>query len=210
VRCCGTCQLHDSQIHHSFWCSDLIPYAFHPPLVSTPFSNHSSHHDSSSSSSSPPPAHASESDFFPLDHPPRKRSRRPPHPTLSQQPHSGLNPGHAPAAAALAGTPAPYACHWNYFAPSKVFGPDIEGIDSSARGIYNENVASSSSSSSSSSHAAEAGDAIVNDGSDVVINFELFHHNQGKLMLSFACLGDPPHLSKTKTPNPNNLCRARR
>jgi hypothetical protein len=79
-----------------------------------------------------------------------------------------------------------------------VFGPDIEGIDSSARGIYNENVASSSS----SSHAAEAGDAVVNDGSDVVINFELFHHKEGKLMLSFACLGDPPPSLKDQNPNP--------
>jgi hypothetical protein len=96
-----------------------------------------------------------------------------------------------------------YACNWNHFVPSKVFGTEVNGIDKSARGIYDHNVASSSSSSSSSSHVAEAVDQIVNDGSDVIINFELFHHNQGKLMLSFACLGTPPpFISQIRTTNP--------
>jgi hypothetical protein len=31
--------------------------------------------------------------------------------------------------------------------------------------------------------------AVVNDGSDIIMNFELFHCNHGQVMLAFACLG---------------------
>ncbi len=71
-----------------------------------------------------------------------------------------------------------YACNWNIYAPSAVVraGVDERNLDSNLRGIYN---------SGSSTNAAH----VVNDGGDIIINFEVFHCSQGKVMLAFACLG---------------------
>jgi hypothetical protein len=44
------------------------------------------------------------------------------------------------------------------------------------RGVYNPAVGDCSA-------------TVVNDGSDIIMNFELFHCNQGQVMLAFACLG---------------------
>jgi hypothetical protein len=57
-----------------------------------------------------------------------------------------------------------------------VFGSDGGGIDPRARGIYDAGTDVGSGTA-------------VNDGSEIIINFELFHCNQGRVMLSFACLG---------------------
>ena len=54
----------------------------------------------------------------------------------------------------------------------------VSGIHSSARGIF-EGVQQRDQLSE---------DEIVNDGRDIVIDFELFHSTHGKLVLSFSCL----------------------
>lgn len=71
-----------------------------------------------------------------------------------------------------------YACNWNIYAPSAVAGAGVDqaNFDSNLRGIYN------------SGDCANAAD-VVNNGGDIVINFEVFHCSQGKLMLALACLG---------------------
>jgi hypothetical protein len=55
-------------------------------------------------------------------------------------------------------------------------GVNTAGVDCRYRGIY-------------TNHFAEASGDRVNDGSEIIINFELFHSSQSKVMLSFACLG---------------------
>ena len=145
--------------------SDLIPYA-------------SSSHQHASPPPSPP-SHLNKH-IRPSSSSTIEGAAAAPHGTPSAAGH--LPPYTVDAAQRAAAAPAAttsssgYACNWNFFPPSAVFGSDRGGIDPSARGIYNAD-------DGAKQHGC------VNDGSDIVINFDLFHCHQGKLMLSFACLG---------------------
>jgi hypothetical protein len=154
----------------------------HPTASSRPITLPSSSSSSSSSShsSSPPPTNFFSSEFseVPLPPPLRKRHRSPSRRTQSQQLLSADSDAQddGAAAAAAAGFTGGFVCNWSFFPPSKVLSSDGVGYDMRGRGIYNPVVGDSSA-------------AIVNDGSDIIMNFELFHCNQGQVMLAFACLG---------------------